>query len=106
MHPEKGLEILAKDWRNLHEEGGTKLSVEDVVGQLDIGRRNATPPELEPGQVAELIMNYLRKIPGALENIENFMAQFESPEELLEEIDMDCLVSDLLMSEDDDLQHT
>jgi len=31
------------------------------------------------------------------------MAQFESPEELLEEIDLDCLVSDLVTLEDDDL---
>jgi hypothetical protein len=48
-------------------------------------------------------MNDLRKIPGALENSEKFMAQFETPEELLGKIDLDCLVSDLLMTEDDNL---
>jgi hypothetical protein len=104
MHLEKGLEILVMDWQNLHEEGGTNLSVEKVVAQLDNESRNTIFPELKPGQIAELIMNDLRQIPGALENSEKFMAQFETPEELLEEIDLDCLVSDLLMTEDDDLQ--
>jgi 2-keto-3-deoxy-6-phosphogluconate aldolase len=103
MHLEKALEILVKDWRNLHEEGGTKLSVENVVGQLDVGSRNTLSPELKPEQIAGFIMNDLRKIPGALENTEKFMAQFASPEELLEEIDLDCLVSDLLIADDDDL---
>lgn len=101
MHLEKGLEILVKDWQNLHKDGGTRLSVEKVVGQLDAHGEDAPPPELEPEQTAELIVNYLRQIPGALENAKKFMAQFGSPEELLEEIDLDCLVSDLLMTEDD-----
>jgi hypothetical protein len=102
MHLEKGLEILVTDWRNLHEDGGTKLSVEEVVGQLDVAGRNTLPPELEPGQIVELIMNNLRQIPGALENTEKFMALFDSAEELLEEVDLDCLVNDLLMTGDDD----
>jgi hypothetical protein len=103
MKLETGLEILVTDWRNLHEDGGTKLSVEEVVGQMDAGRRNTLPPELKPEQIAELIMNNLRQIPGALENTEKFMAPFGSATELLEEIDLDCLVNDLLMTEDDDL---
>jgi hypothetical protein len=101
MYLAEGLEILAQDWQYLHEDGGTKLSVEEVVGKLNIGSKNAITPGLKPGQIAELIMNNLRQITGALENAEKFMAQFESPEELLEEIDLDCLVSDLSMLEDD-----
>ena len=103
MNLAEGLEILVEDWHDLHEDGGTKLSVEEVVGKLNIGSKNAIPQKLKPVQMAELIMNNLQQIPGALENAEKFMAQFESPDELLEEIDLDCLVSDLSISEDDDL---
>jgi hypothetical protein len=103
MHLVEGLEILVEDWQDLHEDGGTKLSVGEVVGKLIAGSKNAITPKLKTGQIAELIMNGLRQMPGALENAEKFMAQFESPEELLEEIDLDCLVSDLSMQEDDDL---
>ncbi len=99
----EGLEILVEDWQDLHEDGGTSLSVEEVVGKLNVGSKNEITPELKPVQIVELLMNDLRRIPGALENAEKFMAQFESPEELLEEIDLDCLVSDLSMQEDDDL---
>ena len=70
---------------------------------LNIGSKNAVPQKLKPVQIAELIMNNLQQIPGAFENAEKFMAQFESADELLEEIDLDCVVSDLSMSEDDDL---
>jgi hypothetical protein len=103
MYLLEGLEILVQDWQYLHEDGGTKLSVEEVVGKLKVGSKKMISQELKPGQIAELIKNDLRQIPGALENAEKFMAQFESPEELLEEIDLDCLVSDLSISEDDDL---
>ncbi len=99
----EGLEILVEDWQDLHEDGGTSLSVEEVVGKLNVASKNKITPELKPVQIVELLMNDLRRIPGALENAEKFMAQFESPEELLEEIDLDCLVSDLSMQEDDDL---
>lgn len=98
-----GLEILVEDWRDLHEDGGTKMSVEAVVGKLVPGGGNAISPELEPAQIAELILDNIRRIPDALENAEKFMAQFESPEDLLEEMDLDCLVSDLSMEEDDDI---
>ena len=101
MYLVEGLKILVEDWQDLHEDCGTKLSVEEVVGKLNVGRKNAITPGLKPGQIAELIMNELRQMPGAVENAENFMAQFASSEELLEEIDLDCLVSDLSMPEDD-----
>ncbi len=99
----EGLEVLVEDWQDLHEDGGTKLSVAEVVGKLNIGSKNAVTPGLKPGQIAELIMNSLRQMPGALKNAEIFMAQFDSSEELLEEIDLECLVSDLSMSEEDDM---
>jgi hypothetical protein len=103
MNLAEGLHILVEDWQALHEDGGTKLSVEQVVGKLGVVSGNAVTPGLKPAQVAELIMNELRKIPGAWENAEKFMAQFESAEELLEEIDLDCLMSDLSMAEDGEL---
>jgi hypothetical protein len=99
MHLAEGLEILVEDWQALHEDGGTKQSVEQVVVKLGIDGGNTIPPGLKPAQVAERIMNELRKIPGARENAEKFMAQFQSAEELLEEIDLDCLVSDLATTE-------
>jgi hypothetical protein len=97
MYLVEGLEILVEDWQYLHEDGGTKMSVKEVVGKLNVGSKNAITPELKPRQIVELIMNDLRQIPGTLESAEKFMAQFESAEELLEEIDLDCLVSDLSM---------
>jgi hypothetical protein len=103
MYLVKGLEVLVEDWQDLHEDGGAKLSVAEVVAKLNIRSKNAITPELKPGQIAELIMNGLRQIPDAFANAERFMAQFESPAELLEEIDLDCLVSDLSMSEEDNL---
>jgi hypothetical protein len=103
MHLEEGLEILVADWQDLHEDGGTELSVEKVVEKLSVGRKNSITPGLKPVQIVELIINDLRQIPGALENAEKFMAQFESPADLLEDMDLDCLVSDLSMSDDDDM---
>jgi hypothetical protein len=99
MHLAEGLEILVEDWQALHEDGGTKLSVEQVVVKLGIDSRNTMPPGLKPLQAAEFILNELRQIPGAWESAEKFMAQFQSAEELLEEIDLDCLVSDLATTE-------
>jgi hypothetical protein len=103
MQLAEGLAILVEDWQGLHEDGGTKLSVEAVVRKLNIGGNNALPPERNPAQIAGRIVDDLSQIPGARESAENFMAQFESPEELLEEIDLDCLVTDLSQSEDDNL---
>ncbi len=104
MDLEKGLEILVKDWEELHEDGGTKFSVGAVLTKLNIAGEKAVNEKMKPGQIAELIMDRLRQMPGALQNTEKFMAQFESSEDLLDEFDLDCLVSDLSMEEDDDLQ--
>jgi hypothetical protein len=103
MNLADGLEILVEDWQGLHEDGGTKQTAEQVVARLDVGGKHDVTPGLAPGQVAELIMKHLRKIPGAHEKAEEFMEQFEGPEDLLDETDLDCLVSDLAMLEDDDL---
>jgi len=103
MHLVKGLEILVKDWENLHEEGGTKLSVEEVVGMLNTGGQNVISPHLKPAQIAELIIGDLQRMPGSLENAERFMAQFDTPDELLDEVDLYELISELGMTEDDEM---
>jgi len=103
MRLEEGLEVLVKDWINLHEDGGTKFSVGEVVNNLDRDLALAITPQMKPSQVSVLIESYLHKIPGAVENAERFMAQFETPGDLLEEIDLDCFVCDLRAPEDDDL---
>ncbi|MEA5113156.1 MAG: hypothetical protein VB050_03940 [Geobacteraceae bacterium] len=97
MNITEGLRILVVDWQGLHEDGGTKLSVEQVVGTLFDGGGKAVTPGLKPGQIAELILEEIRRMPGALANSEKFMAQFDSAEDLLEEIDLECLVADLTM---------
>jgi hypothetical protein len=101
MNLAEGLGILVEDWQALHEDGGTKLTAEHVVGRLDRDGTFTVTPGLKPGQIAELIMNDLRRMPSALETAEKFMAQFVSAEELLDEIDLDCLVSDLTKIEAD-----
>ncbi|MRR07535.1 MAG: hypothetical protein EG828_11485 [Deltaproteobacteria bacterium] len=98
----KGLEILVEDWHNLHEDGGANQSVERVMERLGTGNRDPLPAGLKPAAIAERLLDDIRHIPGAKENVEKFMAQFQTPEELLEEIDLDCLVSDLTMTEDDE----
>jgi hypothetical protein len=100
MDLEKGLAILVEDWQDLHADGGTKQSAADVVGKLSAGVKSTVRPEMKPAKMAQLIKNHLQRTPGALENAEKFMTQFESAEELLEEIDLDCLMSDLSMTED------
>ncbi len=97
MNLAEGLRILVVDWEGLHEDGGTKLSVEQVVGRLFDGGGKPVTPGLKPEQIAELIMEEIRRIPGAWESAEKFMAHFDSPDDLLEEIDLECLVSDLTM---------
>ncbi len=101
MRLAEGIEILVKDWIDLHEDGGTGLSVEDVVNRL--GGDLEITQQMKPSQIGSLIESRLRGIPGALENAERFMAQFETPGDLLEEMDLDCFVSDLGASEDEDL---
>lgn len=98
MNLTEGIRVLVIDWHGLHEDGGTKLSVEQVVGKLFDGGGKAVPPGLKSGEIAELIMEEIRRKPGALADAEKFMAQFESADDLLEEIDLECLVADLTMS--------
>ncbi|MEI8354595.1 MAG: hypothetical protein WCG31_00615 [Deltaproteobacteria bacterium] len=104
MFLREGLEALVRDWIDLHEEGGTNLSVEEVVrrlgGKLDL----SITPQMKPVQIAGLIESHLQQIPGGLDRVRNFMAQFGTPGELLEEIDLDCMVCDLEASDNDDLQ--
>jgi len=101
MHLAKGLEILIEDWRALHEDGGTKLSVEAVVGKLVAGSGKGVTPGLKPDRMADLIISILRQSPHVLESAEQFMAHMTTSEELLDEMDLDCLVCDLWMMEDD-----
>ncbi len=96
----EGIEILVKDWIDLHEDGGTELSVEEVLNRL--GGDLAIKPQMKPSQISSLIESRLRGIPGALESAERFMAQFKTTGDLLEEMDLDCFVSDLGDSEDED----
>lgn len=95
MNLTESLRILVVDWQALHEEGGTKLSAEQVVGRLYDGSGKSVPPGLKSGQIAELILEELRRMPGAWESTEKYLAQFDSPDDLLEEIDLECLVADL-----------
>lgn len=101
MNVRKGLEILVEDWINLHEEGGTPLSVEGVISKLGLELDQKGKVKTAPTQLIDLLENYLRQKPTAWKNVEKFMAQFEAPGDLLEEIDLDCLVSDLKSAEDD-----
>ena len=82
MHLGEGLEVLVKDWINLHEDGGTKLSVEEVVNKLGRDLALAITPQMKPSQISDLIEGYLHEIPGALESAERFMAQFVTPGDL------------------------
>jgi hypothetical protein len=101
MNLSKALEILIKDWENLHEEGGTELSVEEVLEMLDPGGKLADCSHLEPEQGAELIIGKLQQTPDKLQNAEVFMAQFDTPDELLDEFDLYDLIHDLAGPEDD-----
>lgn len=103
MRLAEGLEVLVEDWRDLHEDGGTKLTVAQLVARLNPGIGNTLIPGMEPREIAEMIINDLRTVPGVLENAARFMAQFESPGDLLEEMDLDCLVSDLAMREEENV---
>lgn len=102
MNLAEGLEVLVQDWRDLHDDGGTKLTVAQAVSRLNPEVGNQAIPAMEPREIAELVIGYLRSVPGGLETVERFMAQFASPDELLEEIDLECLVSDLTMSKEED----
>lgn len=93
MELSKALEILVKDWQDLHEEGGTDLSVGQVVARM--GNFTQITPRMTPSQAADSIERDLRKIPGAFKSAETFLAQFNTAGDLLEEVDLECLISDL-----------
>ncbi|MDD2337479.1 MAG: hypothetical protein PHD01_12975 [Geobacteraceae bacterium] len=95
MNLEEGLEVLVRDWIDLHEDGGTKLSVTEVVKKLGLEKALAVKEKMPPAQIADLLQRRLQQIPGALEIAEKFMAQFSTPGDLLEEMDLDCFVCDL-----------
>ncbi len=103
MHLGEGLEVLVQDWIDLHEDGGTALSIEQVVNKLDSGLALSITPQMKTAQISNVIESYLQQNPGALASAERFMAQFGTPGDLLEEIDLDCFVCDLGAAEDDDL---
>jgi hypothetical protein len=103
MNLGKGMEVLVRDWIDLHEQGGARLSVEDVIKKLGIVKTPAMKTPMNPMQVVELLHLRLRQIPGALDIAEKYMAQFSTPGELLDEMDLDSFVCDLDIMETDDL---
>lgn len=103
MNLGKGIEVLVRDWIDLHEQGGTKLSVEAVIIKLGVDKASAMKVHTNPLQAAEVLQSRLCQIPGALEIAEKFMAQFSTPEELLDEMDLDSFVCDLDVMEANDL---
>jgi len=103
MNLEKGMEVLVRDWIDLHEQGGSKLSVQEVVKKLGVEKASAMKTHTNPSQIVDVILRRLLQIPGALEMSEKFMAQFPTAEDLLEEMDLDSFVCDLDVTEEDDL---
>jgi hypothetical protein len=103
MDLEKGMEVLVRDWIDLHEQGGAKLSVEAVVAKLRIEKTSVMKTHTDPSQIVELLQKRLRQIPGALDSAEKFMAQFSTPGDLLDEMDLDSFVCDLDIMDVDDL---
>ncbi|MHC1697171.1 MAG: hypothetical protein AB9919_03715 [Geobacteraceae bacterium] len=98
-----GIELLVRDWIDLHEQGGSKLSVEAVVNKLGVEKIAKLKTPANPVQIAELLQRRLRQIPGALDIAEKFMAQFSTPEDLLDEMDLESFVYDLQAMEADTL---
>jgi hypothetical protein len=103
MNLGKGIEVLVRDWIDLHEQGGSKLSVEAVVKKLGVEKTSAMKTPANPLQIVELVLRRLLQIPGALDIAEKFMAQFSTPGELLDEMDLDSFVCELDVTEVDDL---
>lgn len=95
MNLGKGIEVLVRDWIDLHEQGGSKLSVEAVIKKLGIENIAATKAPATPLQITEALQRQLLRIPGALDATEKFMAQFSTPEDLLDEMALDSFVCDL-----------
>lgn len=95
MNLDQGIEVLVRDWIDLHEQGGSKLSVEGVIKKLGVENIAATKAPANALQITTTLQHQLRQIPGAMDAAEKFMAQFSTPEELLDEIDFDSFVCDL-----------
>jgi hypothetical protein len=95
MNLGKGMEVLVRDWIDLHEQGGTKLSVEAVVKKLGVVIPTEIKSSANPAQIVDVLRRRLLQIPGAMDVAERFMAQFSTPDELLEEMDLDSFVCDL-----------
>jgi hypothetical protein len=103
MNIGKGIEVLVRDWDDLHEQGGTELSVEAVIMRLGADKSSAIKAHMNTVQVVELLQKRIRQIPGALDIVEKFMAQFSTPEDLLDEMDLDSFICDLDGMEANDL---
>lgn len=103
MNIGKGIEVLVRDWVDLHEQGGTELSVEAVIMKLGVDKPSAMKAHMNTVQVVELLQKRIRQIPDALDIVEKFMAQFSTPEDLLDEMDLDSFVCDLDGMEANDL---
>lgn len=97
-----GLEILVRDWIDLHEQGGSKLTVEAVVRKLCAEKTSDVKIPKDPLEIVDWLDGRLRQIPGALELTENYLAQFSTPDDLLDEMDLDCFVCELATIETDD----
>jgi hypothetical protein len=103
MNLGKGIEVLVRDWIDLHEQGGTKLSVEAVIVKLGEDKSSVMKAHTNTLQIVELLQRRIRQIPGALDIVEKFMAQFSTPEDLLDEMDLDSFICDLDVMEANDL---
>jgi hypothetical protein len=95
----EGVKILVQDWHDLHEDGGTGLSVPAVVERLGSGIGQRIKADMTAGEIAEVVLQQLRDIPGALGSARVFMDQFDSAADLLEDMDLECFVSDLSAGE-------
>lgn len=103
MNLEKGIDVLVRDWIDLHAQGGSKLVVEEVIKKLGVEKTSAMKTHTNPSQIVDMILRRLPQIPGALETSEKYMAQFSTADDLLEEMDLDSFVCDLDVTEEDDL---
>ena len=76
MNLEEGLEVLVRDWIELHQQGGSKLSLEAVIQKLGVVIPKTST---NSRQIVEVLMRCILQIPGAREIVENYLAQFSTP---------------------------
>ena len=100
MNLAEGLEVLVRDWIDLHQQGGSKLSLEAVTKKLGVVIPKSSASS---AHIVELLMRRILQIPGALEIAENYLAQFSTPADLLDEMDLDSFACDLEAMEADEL---